>query len=390
MVDREARYRDGNPTYEATGSSGNTYYLSKNSTAARERGEVWSCSCMAWIIQKKMPCKHLLADKRVPEARGHTGTESKKEVTKAFAEYALGPTKPVGEKERASQVKIAKREEYEAKKVVNRSKMRYGFQLAHHYTRADFKVGRTVVEVKYDGELGMLVDGRLMNRSGNDITNRFPEIESTDKAVLVGEVCILDSSGMSIFRGIQERATDDPLKIRLRSQAQPATFIAFDILEDRNLQKRPRDLQDSSFETRRRHLEDFLKRNPLKGVQLIEQIEVDSDDQIRTLLEKMRELGGEGFMVKDLDASYRANRNRNWLKVKTWQEEEFDVIRFEDTGIGHGFVIYIKSGEHEQRVVCNGIEMEKRIRAGHKRVEIKFLSKGPDGAMRFPSLRRLM
>ncbi len=68
MSNREAQYRDGNPTYEVVSkSSGNTYYLSKNSTAAKNADQEWSCSCMAWIIQKKRPCKHLIADKRTAQ-----------------------------------------------------------------------------------------------------------------------------------------------------------------------------------------------------------------------------------------------------------------------------------------------------------------------------------
>lgn len=380
------KFKDGTDNYEVTGSSGNPYIISRNSTAAKERGVEWSCECMAWIIQKKYPCKHM----REPGTVRLTPVKS----------VRMTPTKPVrltpakqvemslSPEERTDANRVL-RETVAAGKVEKLGKIRYGFQLAHNYSKSDFVPGM-VAEVKYDGELGMIIDGRLINRSGNDITDRFPEIEKTDKAVLVGEVVVLNKSGVSSFREIQERGTDDPLKIKLRSHLQPASFVAFDILEDRNLQKRKRDLTEFQFQNRRWHLEDFLKRNPLKGVQLIEQIPLSGNADIEKLLEVMREFGGEGLMVKNPNATYRAVRGRNWLKVKTWMEEEFNVIRYENTGIGDGFVIVIRSGEHEQNVNCGSHDMRKRIRAGHKRVEIKYLSKGADGALRFPSLRRLV
>jgi hypothetical protein len=379
------RYQDGNPTIEHRSESGNLYYLSKNSTAAREAGQLWSCNCMSWIIQKKRPCKHLKKDSRINDVL---------EDVKYPLDEAPGNINPktgrakgyAPNKEKASQEKIAVREKYEAKKVSQRSGMRYGFQLAKHYSNSDFLgAERTVVEVKYDGILGMLVDDKLYNRSGADITNRFPEIEHPSHVVLVGEVVILQENGLSDFHAMQERATDDTMKIRLRASTRPATFMAFDILE-----RDDKDLTEMTFRARRILLEDWYNGTHYKGIELIDQIQIKGPEDIEKLKNKMAELGGEGLMVKDQDAVYRPVRGKSWLKVKTWQEEDYDILRFEDTGVGHGFVIYIKTGAHEQRVVCNDLEMEAKIRAGHKRATIKFLSKGEDGAMRFPSLKRLV
>lgn len=379
-TDRTTQYLDGSPTYEHVSVSGRTYHLSRNSTAARNAGSEWSCDCMSWIIQKNRPCKHLKADKRMhanQEVLTWPAGERRVLLPEIFPSRGL--------KEVASARKVAKRVETEGRKAVKLGALRYGFQLAHAYSKSDFVPGQMVAEVKYDGILGMLVDGRIVNRSGNDVTNRFPEIGSTDKAVLVGEVVVLKPDGTSDFHTMQERSTDDPLKVRLRSRLTPATFVAFDVLELNG-----KDLTDNSFGSRRVDLEWFLSDNPIKGVKLIEQLVVRNDGEVQRLVEACREMEAEGVMVKRLDATYVAKRGKNWMKAKTWQEEEFDVVKFGETGVGKGFTIFVQSGRYLQEVTCNGLEMRRRIEAGHRRVEVKFLSKSAEGAMRFPTLRRLV
>src|SRR5439155_492330 len=84
---------------------------------------------------------------------------------------------------------------------------------------------------KFDGELGMLIDGHIINRSGRDVTHRFPEITKVDDAVLIGELCVFGPDGLTLFNKIQERNTDDADKIRLIAMQTPAFFMVFDMLE---------------------------------------------------------------------------------------------------------------------------------------------------------------
>ena len=66
---------------------------------------------------------------------------------------------------------------------------------------------------------------------------------------------------------------------------------------------------------------------------MVERIPIDSDSDVQALVNKCRELEGEGVMLKNLDAPYVARRGRNWVKAKTWQEREFDVLQHGPTGI---------------------------------------------------------
>ena len=43
-----------------------------------------------------------------------------------------------------------------------------------------------------------------------------------------------------------------------------------------------------------------------------------------------------------------------------------------------------------RKIAINGTEMRKQIEAGARRLEVKFLSKSTDGALRFPTARRLV
>ena len=240
------------------------------------------------------------------------------------------------------------------------------------------------------------MEGRIINRSGRDITNRFPEIEKVDgPAVILGELIIPDEKVLGDFSGgIQTRNTDDEMKIRAMSQQRPAMFVAFDILEVAG-----EDITRMPMRQRRMFLEAFYgitESSPPHYAlpqrhQLIEQKIVASKAEVKSLLEVERKRGGEGLMLKVLSAPYVAKRGRNWMKVKTWQEREFRVEGGADTGVGDGFVIYVKNKGRLQTVTMNDHRMREYVRT-HKNVtvEVKFLSEGEDGALRFPSARRIV
>ena len=368
---------------------------------------VWSCSCIGWT--RHMPrkdCKH------IKEKKADGGSGSKRGPVPRSARVGFTPdgTPMEGEPaqtvqaalkaganpEQATDAARAKREEIQAKKDKALGKMRYGFQLAEEPKLGELTIDRPIaVEVKYDGHLAMLIDGRIINRSGRDITNRFPEITKVNgPAVLLGELIIPDEQGLGDFSGgIQTRNTDDEMKIRALSQQRPAMFVAFDILEVAG-----EDITRLPARQRRLMLEAFYDFAGARSVgammqrhQLIKQEIVSTKAEVKALLERERARHGEGIMLKDLSAPYVAKRGRNWMKVKTWQDREFKVEHSENTGVGDGFVIYIKNKGREQCVNMGDHRMREHVRT-HKdvTVEVKFLSEGEDGALRFPSVRRIV
>src|SRR3990167_8644776 len=159
-------------------------------------------------------CKHI-KDKRGQQMdKGsemqHGGVGSTPSVSERTRPVSAVPAQTVqaalkagANPEQATDAARAKREEVQAKKDKALGKMRYGFQLAEEPKLAELLVDEPIaVEVKYDVHLAMLIDGRIINRSGRDITNRFPEIEKVDgPAVLLGELIIPDEKGLGDFSG---------------------------------------------------------------------------------------------------------------------------------------------------------------------------------------------
>src|SRR6266700_1275677 len=116
--------------------------------------------------------------------------------------------------------------------------LRHDFQLCHHLedypidfsqvgSRADLK---WVAEFKFDGQLAMMIDGKIFSRGGNDVTTRFPEISKIADAVVVGEICVVtEDAPIGDFNLILQRKADS--NVSIRAKAMPATFMAFDLLE---------------------------------------------------------------------------------------------------------------------------------------------------------------
>ncbi|MEZ5100459.1 MAG: DNA ligase D [Thermoleophilia bacterium] len=168
-------------------------------------------------------------------------------------------------------------------------------------------------EVKLDGyrTLARLAGGEavLWSRNGNELTSRFatiaralPVAVRTPNCVLDGEVCALDELGRPSFSAMQ-------------SGSGALVYYVFDLLE---LDGEP--VIDRPLHARRALLEGLLGASPC--VRLSEGFpdgEALLDLAIREQL--------EGVIAKRVDAPYRVGRrSREWLKVKTHEEQEFVIV----------------------------------------------------------------
>ena len=160
-------------------------------------------------------------------------------------------------------------------------------------------------EIKHDGfRIMARRDGagvRLITRHGNDFTARFPIVASAAAALparsclIDGEAIVCDENGLAVFE-----------LIRGRGSKMSAVLCAFDLLELRDLRRRP-------IEERKGLLAKLLR---------------DSDSDLSIVLNKHYEedgaivfreacrLGCEGIVSKPLGSTYRRGRSPLWLKVK--------------------------------------------------------------------------
>ena len=199
--------------------------------------------------------------------------------------------------------------------------------LAEPVDRAFDKPG-WIFEPKLDG-YRMLVtqDGgnaSLTSRNGNDLTPTFPEIARAaralpvPRAVLDGELVVLDPAGKPSFQALQKRSRlGRSLDVRRAAAESPAVFYAFDLLgfEDR-------DLRGLGTTQRKQVLRMLLP--PLGPIRYLDHFDQDG----LTLMSHATALGFEGVVGKVADAPYKAGRTPKWVKVRADQTGDFLVVGF--------------------------------------------------------------
>ena len=206
---------------------------------------------------------------------------------------------------------------------------------------APLKQKGLVYEPKYDGiralvEIAPSAKGakaRIWSRNGNEKTSQFPAIVRALEAaarrlkapvILDGEIAALDERGRPAgFQRLQGRMhLADARDVARAEQAQPATFIAFDILADGK-----DDLTRLPLTERRKRLEAVFARSfRLQAedqiIRLSEQVKDDATEMYkRAMKEKW-----EGLIAKDAWSTYQpGRRSPAWRKIKLVQEQEFVV-----------------------------------------------------------------
>ena len=181
-------------------------------------------------------------------------------------------------------------------------------------------------EFKWDGIRALAhVDGgrvRLISRSGEDVTQRYPEIHPMGRAlgsrevIIDGEVVALDEKGRPSFEEIQQRmGLTSESEVRRKMQLVPVTYMVFDLLWQDG-----RSLLDQPYTERRRML-DGLK---LAGASW--QTPPWDEGGGQAMLEASAKAGLEGVMAKRLGSKYEpGQRSGVWLKVKNHYRQELVI-----------------------------------------------------------------
>jgi len=254
---------------------------------------------------------------------------------------------------------------------------------------------------------------RLQARSGQDITDQFPELRELHRQVT--RPCILDGEiACATFNQVQHRIhRTKALDIRVASKLYPARFFAFDILslDGKSLMPLVQIARKEALMTAMTEspAELVLPWREGEGVALFR--EVQSRQQ-------------EGIMAKLQSAPYIEGKRVDWwLKVKNFQEGTFYVCGLTEGegeraptfgslilgelrdgrwvyvgNVGSGFdqrqlielTAYFGSMQGEcpfgQAEVGRTVKFWTRPVA---RCEVRFLEWGKDGKLRFPTFRRL-
>jgi bifunctional non-homologous end joining protein LigD len=171
-------------------------------------------------------------------------------------------------------------------------------------------------EVKFDGfrAIGYLRGGecKLVSRNDNDLTGRFPEVAKaivkavkSPNAVVDGEICRIDPTGKTSFSELQQGSG-------------PLVYYAFDLLE---LDGEPR--IDLPLTERKEQLRKLLDAR-VKTVAYSE--DFDDGDALFAVAQQQ---SLEGIISKRKSSTYKpGRRTRDWLKIKTENNEEFVVTGY--------------------------------------------------------------
>jgi DNA ligase D len=179
-------------------------------------------------------------------------------------------------------------------------------------------------EVKWDGARAIVYSegGRVAVHSRNDrnVTTTFPELAELGEflgmapVVLDGEIVALGDDGHPSFARLQNRLhIGDPREARRRANADPVTFVAFDLLYAGG-----RSLMDRPYDERRAQLESLH----LAGAHFT-MAESFRDVPGQDVLKATVANGLEGVVAKRRDSLYRPGRRvAEWVKVKTLQTQD--------------------------------------------------------------------
>jgi len=169
-------------------------------------------------------------------------------------------------------------------------------------------------EIKWDGERSLAFiqggDVELRARSGRNITAEYPELKqvvkqfNARKAILDGEVVVLDEKGRSDFMRIQPRfgVSNPPLSLQQKS---PVSYYVFDLLYCDGY-----DLRNVALEKRKGLLRELLR--PSANVRYSDHVIENGVE----LLERAKERGLEGIIAKRRESHYGGKRSGDWLKFK--------------------------------------------------------------------------
>jgi bifunctional non-homologous end joining protein LigD len=181
-------------------------------------------------------------------------------------------------------------------------------------------------EFKWDGIRALAyVEGgivRLISRSGETVTPRYPEVHLMGRAlgsrevILDGEVVALDERGRPSFEEIQQRmGLTSESDVRRKMKQVPVTYMVFDILwQDGH------SLLATPYAERRGVLAKLKLAGPSWQTPPFEK------GGGQAMLDASAKAGLEGVMAKKLDSPYEPGRRSGaWVKIKNRNRQELVI-----------------------------------------------------------------
>lgn len=207
-----------------------------------------------------------------------------------------------------------------------------------------------VHEIKYDGYRAIAAmsggEVRIYTRNGLDWTERFrslitPIADLPAKSILLdGEVAVPGEDGKTDFGALQAAMGNE-------GRGRGLVYYLFDLLEIDG-----EDLRKQPLIERKARLADLLKDSPKAGPLIYSDHVVGNGADV---YEHAASMGLEGIVSKRADSTYRSERAKTWLKVKTGESDEFLVVGWEPSEVkGKRFAALLLATREGRKLVYRG------------------------------------
>jgi len=173
-------------------------------------------------------------------------------------------------------------------------------------------------EIKYDGYRTLCFKDKkttkLLTRSGLDWSKKYSELQkechgiSAESIILDGEIVWLDENGKSRFEGLQNSLEE--------GESSELVYYVFDLLYLNGYDTRDLPLMD-----RKKLLREVLEQSNTEKILFSEHW----DESGKSVFESACENHLEGIISKNGESHYLSGRNKNWLKIKCTNTQEFVI-----------------------------------------------------------------
>lgn len=261
--------------------------------------------------------------------------------------------------------------------------------LSHKYEEKRIKQWPVAVEPKYDGVriLGRYKDGkcRFFSRTGKEFFN-FDHIAEVIESIGLKNDFMFDGEIMS-NEGFNEIVG---AVHRKGQQAHDSYLQAFDIIPLKHFDAGKCDL---SYKQRSAALHSMIERVGSPYFRKTPVTLAHNNHEVEAAYQKIRDMGGEGIIVKPMEAPYECKRSYNWLKIKDRQHVDVPILGFEQ-GTG-------KNSERLGALICDFKGVEVKVGGGltdyirdeiwsnqdsykNRLIEVEYHEITPDKSLRHP------
>lgn len=223
----------------------------------------------------------------------------------------------------------------------------YPFYLAYALENEPSLLGSTqkwAAEWKWDGIRSQCIKREnelfIWSRGEELISERFPELiemsQNLPNGIAIDGEILASKDGVLLgFQSLQKRITRKNIGKKLL-QENPVIIRAYDLLEFAG-----NDIRNLPYIERRTLLEKLLADHNHPALILSERVEFTSWDELTALRQKSREMGTEGFMLKQLDSPYLSGRKKgDWWKWKVDPYTIDGVMLYAQRGHGRRSNLY--------------------------------------------------